>query len=101
LSNSTPSVASPPSAADYSLGQLAAYMLRLGTIGFGGPVALVGYMCITGAVIVLGQRSITDWVTAVLAVGTAPADDEVKKLNGAKSTPESDAFRVAKWMNGW
>jgi chromate transporter len=28
----------------YSLGQLTAYFLRLGTIGFGGPVALVGYM---------------------------------------------------------
>lgn len=28
----------------YSLGQLVRYMLRLGTIGFGGPVALAGYM---------------------------------------------------------
>lgn len=28
----------------YSLGQLVRYMLRLGTLGFGGPVALVGYM---------------------------------------------------------
>ena len=28
----------------YTLWQLLAYMLRLGTIGFGGPVALVGYM---------------------------------------------------------
>ncbi len=28
----------------YTLGQLAKYALRLGTIGFGGPVALVGYM---------------------------------------------------------
>lgn len=28
----------------YSLGQLIAYAGRLGTIGFGGPVALVGYM---------------------------------------------------------
>lgn len=31
-------------AANYSLWQLVAYFLRLGTIGFGGPVALVGYM---------------------------------------------------------
>jgi len=30
--------------ASYSLAQLTAYALRLGTIGFGGPVALVGYM---------------------------------------------------------
>jgi chromate transporter len=28
----------------YSLWQLTAYALRLGTLGFGGPVALVGYM---------------------------------------------------------
>src|SRR5512142_2778044 len=30
--------------ADYTLGQLVRYMLGLGTTGFGGPVALVGYM---------------------------------------------------------
>lgn len=29
---------------DYSLRQLIIYFLKLGTIGFGGPVALVGYM---------------------------------------------------------
>src|SRR5450432_1659133 len=28
----------------YTLWQLVQYMLRLGTIGFGGPVALAGYM---------------------------------------------------------
>lgn len=28
----------------YSLGQLVRYMLKLGTVGFGGPVALAGYM---------------------------------------------------------
>ena len=28
----------------YSLWQMVQYMLKLGTIGFGGPVALVGYM---------------------------------------------------------
>src|SRR5438034_11792474 len=33
-----------PAQARYTLGQLTAYALRLGTLGFGGPVALVGYM---------------------------------------------------------
>jgi chromate transporter len=37
---STATVTSPR----YTLGQLVLYMLRLGTFGFGGPVALVGYM---------------------------------------------------------
>jgi chromate transporter len=31
-------------APSYSLWQMVLYMLRLGTLGFGGPVALVGYM---------------------------------------------------------
>jgi len=35
---------SAPSAMHYSLWQLVRYMLGLGTWGFGGPVALVGYM---------------------------------------------------------
>ena len=32
------------SATRYTLWQLVLYMLRLGSLGFGGPVALVGYM---------------------------------------------------------
>ena len=28
----------------YRLGQMVGYALKLGTIGFGGPVALIGYM---------------------------------------------------------
>jgi chromate transporter len=35
---------SMPEGASYSLGDLVVYFLRLGTFGFGGPVALVGYM---------------------------------------------------------
>ncbi len=31
-------------APNYTLGELTKYALRLGTLGFGGPVALVGYM---------------------------------------------------------
>jgi chromate transporter len=43
LSNppSTSIATNPPG---YTLWQMVAYMLRLGTLGFGGPVALVGYM---------------------------------------------------------
>jgi chromate transporter len=33
-----------PERAVYTLWQMVLYMLRLGTLGFGGPVALVGYM---------------------------------------------------------
>src|SRR5512146_1307113 len=39
-----PEVPEPSSVPGYSLWQLVLYALRLGTIGFGGPVALVGYM---------------------------------------------------------
>jgi chromate transporter len=35
---------SASTAASYSLRELVAYFLRLGTFGFGGPIALVGYM---------------------------------------------------------
>ena len=35
---------SAPAATAYSLWEIVRYMLRLGTTGFGGPVALVGYM---------------------------------------------------------
>ena len=34
----------PPGGPSYSLWQLVGYVLKLGTLGFGGPVALVGYM---------------------------------------------------------
>jgi chromate transporter len=40
----TSSVAEPAALPGYSLWQLVRYMLALGTWGFGGPVALVGYM---------------------------------------------------------
>ncbi len=43
MSTEGPTIAEPV-AIPYSLGNLVAYFLRLGTWGFGGPVALVGYM---------------------------------------------------------
>ena len=33
-----------PNRPSYTLWQLALYALKLGSIGFGGPVALLGYM---------------------------------------------------------
>src|SRR6266436_1376338 len=39
-----PEAAAPEPSQRYSLAQLVAYALGLGTWGFGGPVALVGYM---------------------------------------------------------
>src|SRR5262245_33665691 len=41
---SAQAVAAGSTAPSYTLGQLVRYVLKLGTIGFGGPVALVGYM---------------------------------------------------------
>lgn len=37
-------MSTPPEKPAYTLWQMVMYMLRLGTLGFGGPVALVGYM---------------------------------------------------------
>jgi chromate transporter len=42
--NPVTSAAEPPEPPSYSVWQLVRYMLALGTWGFGGPVALVGYM---------------------------------------------------------
>src|SRR5436305_2301059 len=44
--NASIAASSPPAAAaaTYTRWQLTAYFLRLGALGFGGPVALVGYM---------------------------------------------------------
>lgn len=33
-----------PQKTKYSLAELTSYFLKLGTLGFGGPVALIGYM---------------------------------------------------------
>ncbi|MGI9039943.1 MAG: chromate transporter, partial [Gemmatimonadales bacterium] len=37
-------ISAAPGVPSYSLWQLVGYFLKLGTIGFGGPVALVEYM---------------------------------------------------------
>jgi chromate transporter len=44
MSTTSPEADAPPAPPSYSLWQLVGYMLGLGTWGFGGPVALLGYM---------------------------------------------------------
>src|SRR5438046_2951983 len=44
MDTATDRSSSSSGATPYSLWQLVAYMLRLGSLGFGGPVALAGYM---------------------------------------------------------
>jgi len=53
---------------------------RPGLLAFidGATAAAIG--AIAGSVIVIGQRSVTDWLTAALAVGTAAALWKFKKL---------------------
>lgn len=53
----------------YSLWQLVLYMLRLGALGFGGPV------------VVIAQRCIVDIPTALLAVGAAAPLWKYRKLS--------------------
>lgn len=79
--------------ASYTLRQIVMYMLRLGTLGFGGPVALVGYMhrdlveqrtWINEADykegLVLAQNSIIDLPTIFVAVATVVLLWRFKKL---------------------
>jgi chromate transporter len=44
MSDAATDISTPAEQANYTLWQLVGYMLGLGTWGFGGPVALVGYM---------------------------------------------------------
>jgi chromate transporter len=56
------------------LGQLVLYLLKLGTIGFGGPAALVGYVrAVAVAMITPGPVVITVAFVGYLVAGTAGA----------------------------
>ena len=71
-------------AAEPSLAQFAAYFLRLGTVGFGGPIALAGYM----------QRDLVEerhWVTK---------EEYVKGLALAQLAPGPLAAQLAIYL-GW
>jgi len=56
------------------------YGKRPGIVAFVDGVTAAAIGAITGAVIVIGERSITDWVTAALAAGTAVLLWRFKKL---------------------
>src|SRR5260221_14724373 len=76
---SQPAVPQPP-----SLVAFVAYFLRLGALGFGGPIALAGYM----------QRDLVEerrWVTR---------DDYVKGLALAQLAPGPLAAQLAIYL-GW
>ncbi|MDP9265448.1 MAG: chromate efflux transporter [Chloroflexota bacterium] len=65
-----------------SLAQLAGYFLRLGTLGFGGPIALAGYM----------QRDLVErrrWITQ---------DEYLEGLAVAQTMPGPLAAQLAMWL---
>ena len=71
-----------PASPAYTLWQLVQYMLRLGTFGFGGPVALIGYM----------QRDLIDqrhWISQ---------DDYKEKLALAQMAPGPLAAQLAIYL---
>src|SRR5881392_1486103 len=75
---------SAPAEASSSLRELLGYFLRLGTLGFGGPIALVGYM----------QRDLVDqrrWVSR---------QDYVEGLALAQLAPGPLAAQLAIYL-GW
>ena len=74
----------PPATVPYTLGELLLYFLRLGTFGFGGPIALVGYM----------QRDLVEqrrWFSK---------QDYVEGLALAQLAPGPLAAQLAIWF-GW
>jgi chromate transporter len=66
----------------YTLGQLARYMLRLGTVGFGGPVALAGYM----------RRDLVE------RLGWIPEEDYKEGLTLAQLAPGPMAAQLAIYL---
>ncbi len=74
----------PPPAAPGTLGQLGAYFLRLGTLGFGGPIALAGYM----------QRDLVE------RRGWFRREDYVEGLAFAQLCPGPLAAQLAMYL-GW
>src|SRR5882672_139048 len=91
----------------YSLRQLVSYALKLGSLGFGGPVALVGYM---HRDLVEGRKWITEadyregLTLAQLAPGPLAAQlaiySRVRRLPDSRSHPGRDRLRAAVVRHG-
>src|ERR1700752_2313260 len=80
----SPSVLDGASLAPFTLRDLLLYFLRLGTLGFGGPIALVGYM----------QRDLVEernWVSK---------EDYFEGLAFSQLCPGPLAAQLAKYI-GW
>lgn len=71
-----------PVAPGYTLWQMVRYMLRLGTLGFGGPVALAGYM----------HRDLVE------ARGWIPEDDYSEGIALAQLAPKPIAAQLAIYL---
>src|SRR5207248_11644976 len=79
-----PHVLSAPSTASYTLRDLLLYFLRLGTLGFGGPIALAGHM----------QKDLVEerrWVSK---------QDYLEGLASSQLSPGPLAARLAMYL-GW
>ena len=79
-----PSVLGAPSTASYTLRDLLLYFLRLGTLGFGGPIALAGHM----------QKDLVEerrWVSK---------QDYLEGLSFAQLSPGPLAAQLAMYL-GW
>ena len=73
----------------YTLWQMVAYMLRLGTLGFGGPVALVGYMQFVDRF----DRP-ENWVTTLPAQYAALTPEAITKTADALLRPNAMTWVV-------
>src|SRR5262245_46122395 len=84
MSNRPPGAVRPAEPSAYTLTDLLRYFLRLGTIGFGGPIALCGYM----------QRDLVE------ERGWIPAEDYKQGLALAQLAPGPLAAQLAIYL-GW
>lgn len=79
----------------YSLWQLVRYMLALGTWGFGGPVALAGYMYRD---LVERRGWISDSALLIQRVERRKAEREAQHLGGRINLRVFAPLKIASWF---